>query len=206
MADGLVDMSKQFGNLPMESLIGGPLQAAAKANANMVATNAEFIQQIGFKRDDKGDITGANMVEFKFNQLITSTNDKGDVVQTPQEVSVQAPMLAIVPLPALKVKDVSVDFTMQVNSSTSDTDESSSEGGYSGTAKVGWGPFSMSVSVHGKTSSHSKHTRKSDNSAKYDVHVSATDDGIPEGLSRILDMMHDAITPQAAAPVTAPAK
>jgi hypothetical protein len=184
----------------MESLIGGPLMAAAKANASMVATNAEFIQRIGFKYDKDGNNVGANMVEFKFNQLITEKDDKGAVTTTPQEVSVQAPMLAIVPLPALKVKDVSVNFSMQVNSSTEDSSSSDSEASVDGSGSVGWGPFKVSVKVHGKTASHSSHTRKSDNSAKYDVSVSATDDGIPEGLSRILDMMHDAITPQAATP------
>jgi hypothetical protein len=60
------------------------------------------------------------------------------------------------------------------------------------------GIYRASVKVHGKTASKSSHTRKSDNSAKYDVTVQATDDGIPEGLARLLDMMHDAIEPQAA--------
>jgi len=203
MADGLVDMGKQFGNLPMESLIGGPLQAAAKANAQMVMTNAQFIIETGFQKDDKGNPTKANMVEFSFEQLLTSKDDKGNVVQTPQEVKVKAPMLAILPLPALKVQQAEVTFSMQVNSSTSDETSSDSSAAMSGSGSVGWGPFKVTVKVSGKTSSHSKHTRKSDNSAKYDVHVLAQDDGIPEGLARILDMMADAITPISAAPVKA---
>jgi hypothetical protein len=202
MAEGLVDMSQQFGNLPMESLIGGPLQAAAKANAQMVMTNAQFIIDTGFQKDENGNPTKANMVEFAFEQNIAQTAEDGTVTMVPQEVKVKAPMLAILPLPALKVKEAEVTFSMQVNSSTEDTSESSSEASIDGSGSVGWGPFKVSVKVHGKTSSHSSQTRKSDNSAKYDVHVLATDDGIPEGLARILDMMQDAITPTAAAPVT----
>jgi hypothetical protein len=86
---------------------------------------------------------------------------------------------------------------MQVNSSTEDTSESESEAGFEGSASYNAGLFKASVKVHGKTSSKSSHTRKSDNSAKYDVHVIARDSGIPEGLNRVLDIMHDAVTPVA---------
>jgi len=57
------------------------------------------------------------------------------------------------------------------------------------------GPFSLDVKVHGSVSSKSEHTRTSDNSAKYDVKVIARDDGMPEGLSRVLDMLNSAIAP-----------
>jgi hypothetical protein len=192
MPEGLVDMSKQFGSLPMESLIGGPLSAAAKANGQLVATNAQFITDIGFKKDKDGNPVEANMVDFEFEKQIVKPD--GSVV--PEAVKVKVPMLAIVPLPALKIKDVNVNFTMQVSSSTEDQSSKDSEAGFSGEGGVNYGIFSVHVKVHGKTSSHSSHTRKSDNSAKYDVSVMATDDGIPEGLARVLDMMNDAITPQ----------
>jgi len=193
MPEGLVNMGQQFTSLPMESLIGGPLSAAAKANSQLVATNAQFITDIGFKKDANGNPTEANMVDFEFEKQIV--NPDGSV--TPESVKVKVPMLAIVPLPALKVKDVEVNFTMSVSSSTEDQSSKDTEAGFSGEGGVNYGIFSVHVKVHGKTSSHSSHTRKSDNSAKYDVHVSATDDGIPEGLARVLDMMNDAIAPQA---------
>jgi hypothetical protein len=193
MPEGLVDMSKQFGSLPMESLIGGPLSAAAKANAQLAMTNAQFITDIGFKKDDKGNPTEANMVDFEYEKQIIGE----DGTVTPTAVKVKVPMLAIVPLPALKVKDVNINFTMQVNSSTEDSSSSESEGGFEGSGSVNYGIFKVSVKVHGKTSSKSSHTRKSDNSAKYDVSVQAVDEGMTEGLARVLDMMHDAITEQA---------
>jgi hypothetical protein len=195
MAQGLVDMSKQFGSLPMESLIGGPLSAAAKANAQLVATNAQFIKDIGFKKDDQGNPTEANMVDFQYEKQIVGE----DGTVTPTAVNVKVPMLAIVPVPALKVKEVSINFTMQVSSSTEDSSQTESEAGMEGSASVNMGIYKASVKVHGKTSAKSSHTRKSDNSAKYDVTVQATDDGIPEGLARVLDMMHDAISEQPAA-------
>jgi hypothetical protein len=188
MAEGLVDMSKQFGNLPMEELIGGPLVAAANANSKMVMTNANFIQSVGFTKDKDGK-GSANMVEFAYKQ-----QDKDGNIQ---DMGIEVPLLAIIPLPALKVEEAEVTFSMQVNSSTEDTSESESEAGFEGSATYNAGLFKASIKVHGKTSAKSSHTRKSDNSAKYDVHVIARDSGIPEGLNRVLDIMHDAVTPVA---------
>jgi hypothetical protein len=187
MAEGLVDMSKQFGNLPMEDLIGGPLIAAANANSKMIMANAEFIQDVGFKKDKDGNIAGANMASFGYKQQLKDG--------TVQDMEISVPVLAIVPLPALKVEEAEVTFSMQVNSSTEDTSETESEAGFEGSASYNAGIFKASVKVHGKTSSKSSHTRKSDNSAKYDVHVIARDSGTPEGLNRVLDILHDAISP-----------
>lgn len=207
---GLVDMGKQFGNLPMDSLIGGPLQAAAKANAQMISANADFILKTGFQEtpdpnDPKKTVKTANMVKFGYVQNILeqepdSKDPKKKVSKiTPKNVEIDVPLLAIIPMPSLKVDKVDINFTMSVNSSTEDTESSDSEAGFEGSASVGWGPFKATVKVHGKTSSHSSHTRKSDNSAKYDVAVSASDSGMPEGLARVLDMMNDAISPTPAA-------
>ena len=49
----------------------------------------------------------------------------------------------------------------------------------------------MTASVANK----SENTRKSDNSARYTVHCEARDDGAPEGLMKVLDILGDAIKP-----------
>lgn len=188
MPEGLVDMSKQFGNLPMESLIGGPLAAVAKANGQLVSTNAQFIQDIGMVKDKDGNMQ-ARMVPFKFDKLMDLGGGKTEM----QEVELKVPMLAIVQVPALSVKEANISFDMSVNSSTEDSSSSDSEASLDATVKVGFGLWSVSAKIHGKTSSHQSHTRKSDNSAKYHVDVRATDEGMPEGLARVLDIMHDSI-------------
>lgn len=112
------------------------------------------------------------------------------------EVSVSAPLLAILPIPALLVQDVEVEFNMEVKSSA--TNKSSQDASASTSASFGWGPFS--ASVQGSISSHKEQTRKSDNSAKYHVKVSAKQADTPEGLSKILDMLSKSITPHTVKP------
>lgn len=46
----LANMAQQFSGLPMDSLIGGPLIAAAEANAKMAQSQADFIMRIGFNK------------------------------------------------------------------------------------------------------------------------------------------------------------
>ena len=50
-----------------------------------------------------------------------------------------------------------------------------------------WSPSTCKIT--GSVSTKSEHTRSTDKSAKYDIKVNARDDGIPEGLSRVLDML-----------------
>ena len=57
MESGLLSMAQQFSGLPMEALIGGPLNAAANANAAMAVTQTKFLLDTCFikKHIDKKD-------------------------------------------------------------------------------------------------------------------------------------------------------
>jgi hypothetical protein len=202
MADELVNMSSQFSGLPMKDLIGGPLQAACDAQTLLANASANFIKDIGLQEGEQGQFA-ARTVDFGF----TRPKQLPDGSVTTEHVE-----LAIVNTPSLSVKEAEVNFTMSVSSSTSSEQTSDSSASLDATAKMNYGIFSMKVHVHGQVSSHSSNTRKSDNSAKYDVRVLARDDGPPEGLMKVLDMLNGAIAPTAVSdssaeePPAAPAK
>lgn len=46
----LVKMAEEFGGLPMESLIGGPLQAACDAQTMLAGATARFIEEVAWLR------------------------------------------------------------------------------------------------------------------------------------------------------------
>ncbi len=176
MADQLVKMSSQFGGLPMEQLIGGPLKAACNAQTLLAKASSDFIKDVGLNDDGKGN----------------------------EKVDLEVPLLAMINTPALSVKEAEVRFTMEVKSSTSSKTTSDSKADLTAKAKYNAGLFSCEVTVHGSVANHSENSRSSDNSAKYDVKVVARDDGPLEGLSRVLDMLNDAIAPtQGVAPAPA---
>lgn len=220
MAD-IVNMSDQFKGLPMADLIGGPLQAACDAQVRMAQATAQFIDQVGMNPvlDAQGKPTGARTaktVDFSFTRPVQD-EQTGQVGE--EKVDLQVPLLALINTPALAIQEVNVSFDMEVKSSVAEKETTDSSATLDAEAKYGWGLFSATVKIHGSVASHKENTRQSDNSAKYHVEVKAAQNGTPEGLSRVLDMLQSAIAPrkvtatlpasnQAAAPVspTKPAK
>ena len=190
MPDQLVKMSDQFGGLPMDQLIGGPLKAACSAQTLLAKASSDFINDVGLNDDGKGNLS-ARTVDFAFNKPVQAA----DGTTTMEKVDLQVPLLAIINTPSLSVKEAEVRFTMEVKSSTSAKTTSDTKAELTAHAKYNAGLFSCDVTVHGSVANHSENSRKSDNSAKYDVRVIARDDGPPEGLMKVLDMLNDAIAP-----------
>jgi len=100
-------------------------------------------------------------------------------------------------VPNLSVKKATVDFTMEVKSSSRNTTSSQTDANVSTTAKYKswWSPVSVEMTASVSTSNKSESVRTTDNSAKYDVHVEARDDGAPEGLMKVLDILNASIVP-----------
>lgn len=172
----------QFSGLDMENLIGGPLRAAADASMQLADSTAQFINKVGF--DAKGNTRTASFQFEKktFNEDGTTNED---------EMKVDVPMLAIVPIPNLQVDEVNVLFDMEVKES--EKSESATDLSAAASGSLNLGVFKVNIS--GSVSSHSSNTRSSDNSAKYHVDVRATNHGTPEGLARVLDMMAASVSP-----------
>ena len=190
MPDQLVNMSSQFGGLPMDQLIGGPLKAACNAQTLLAKASSDFIKDVGLNADSGGNMS-ARTVDFSFNKPVQDPDGTTKL----EKVDLQVPLLAIVNTPSLSVKEVDVNFTMEVKSSTSSKTTSDTKAELTAHAKYNAGLFSCDVTIHGSVANHSENSRKSDNSAKYDVKVVARDDGPPEGLMKVLDMLNAAIAP-----------
>lgn len=208
-------MADQFRGLPMGDLIGGPLQAACDAQVRLALATANFIQQIGFMPADTSaqpDPTKpatpskVRTVDFRFdrpspNQPAAAADGTKQVDTKMETVDLTVPLLAIVKVPALSITSVDVVFDMEVKNSERTSQVDDTKGAFSADASVGWGPFSLKVHVEGSVSSHKENTRETDQTAKYHVEVHAEDKGMPEGLSRVLDMMLQSIAPKSVTPV-----
>jgi hypothetical protein len=60
----LLSMSQQFSGLPMDSLIGGPLNAAATANGAMAANQVKFMLDTCFTKEELMDTSASPPVPF----------------------------------------------------------------------------------------------------------------------------------------------
>jgi hypothetical protein len=203
---GLMDMAQQFSGLPMGALIGGPLQAAASAQQALAMTQTQYILNTGFnqsvdpatKKVSYTPITAT--IAMGQSQPVIGTD--GKVSTADSHLSVDFPIITMVPIPSLAVSSVDISFDMEVKSSYShETDaESQSKTSETGSfdAKAGFGCFSVelkgSVSHDSSQSNLDKQTYQKSNDAKYHVEVKAEQQPIPDGIKMLLDMFSKNMT------------
>ncbi|ABD82162.1 DUF2589 domain-containing protein [Saccharophagus degradans] len=176
-----MSVGNEFSGLPMEELIGGPLAASCIAQYNLAQTMVTFINKIGFK-DGK-----TTTLDFDLERPV----DNGSGTLSTEVVSVKAPLLGLVPIPALLIESVTIDFSMEVKSST--TSKTSTEASVE-TEASGGGLF-WKGSIKGKVATNRENTRSTDNTAKYNVNVVARQQQPQEGMAKLMDLMASAVDP-----------
>jgi hypothetical protein len=92
-------------------LIGAPLAATVEAEARAAMATTEFIDTVGFLeptagRDGKPQPPVLRMAEFRYT--------KADATGELAEFTVQVPLLAMVPIPALQVKEARLKLAAKV--------------------------------------------------------------------------------------------
>ena len=193
----MAGIADQFKGLPIGELIANPLIAAAQAQGKLAGITQDFIKEVGLQdvgTDPKNPVLKARTVDFAYDAVVEVKD--ATTGETPTKVEprhMQVPLLGIVNTPNLSVKDVKIDFDMKVQSSTEHHDSTSVKVDTSVKYKSWWSPVSASMTA--SVGSKSENTRKTDNSARYTVHCEARDDGAPEGLMKVLDILGDAIKP-----------
>lgn len=173
--------AEQMKGLPMRELISAPLIAACEAQQQLAAIALNYYEKIGF--DDNGD---TRCLEFKLERPVQVP---GKI--TTQEVTVKAPFLELVPVPSLLIDNINVDFQMEVKDASSSKESDNAELSSSVTGK--W--FSTSVNVQGKVSTARENTRSTNQTAKYQVSESASQQKPTEGLSKLMDVMASCVEP-----------
>jgi hypothetical protein len=168
----LSDISTEFKGIDISELIAAPLIAASESQSKLATHTANFIKTVGTKEDGS-----VNNVQFSYH---TKKEDNTEVTNV-----IDVPLLSIVNIPNLAIKKAEVAFTIEVKSQSKHSTSRDIQGEAGG--NVGWGP--LGVKIGGSISTKSEYTRATDKSAKYDIRIEARDDGMPEGLARVLDFM-----------------
>lgn len=193
MEKELLSMAQQFTGLPMEDLIGGPLNASAKANAAMALTQTKFLLETCFNKveralteeekktykekygkdaDDKVKHISYSpvMIEMSLERgVLTPSKDANGQPTTEIKnftTAFNLPLLTIIPINSLGVNNVDISFEMEVKSSFSETESENKE-----TESKGEGSFEtklgwgpLSVSIKGSASYSSR------DSSTHDTH------------------------------------
>lgn len=176
------DLVSELNNIDFRKMIGGPLQAAVDAQVASSLATVDFINSVGFKDNAQGE-RELVMVDFTHKRNNGPKADgTGDDIK---DVAIRVPLLAMLPIPSLRIEHVIIDFNVKLNSVESSS--TSTTLGVNAEFKGGWGPVSMKVSASFQRKTATNVEVKKEYSLN--VNVKAVQDEIPAGLEKILGML-----------------
>lgn len=117
-----------------------------------------------------------------------------------QKMNIQVPILTMVPIPFIRVDSAEIDFNVKINSVSTTSSEEKTKVDTSTSINSGWFvKAQLNASFSNQKSNNSSEKVQKDYSLN--IRVRASQDEMPAGVSRILDMLEDTI---AAQPVGSP--
>ena len=178
------DHASELNNIDFRKMIGGPLQACVDAQVASSMATVDFIKNVGFKtKDASGDpLPTAELVMVDFTH---SRTDAEDPSKPPQITKISVPLLAMLPIPSLRIEHVIIDFNVKLNSVESASTEDTL--GVNAEVSAGWGPVSLKVSASYQRKTATNVEVKKEYSLN--VNVKAVQDEMPAGLEKILNML-----------------
>ena len=191
-------------NLPFDSLIAAPLNACVNAQAEAAQTTINFIESVGLN-----DVDGqkeAVYVYFNFIQggrrvtIYTHGMPADSVVRAAAE-EFSVPLLTMVPIPYIAINTIDINFKAKVTgvqNQKNTESESYQKDSEEKRKKSGLGWFSVSstqLTTSISTKKDSTSTKDSGYSveATIDVAVHASQDSMPAGMAKILEMLGSAM-------------
>lgn len=183
-------ITNQFAGLPLGLLICQPIIEAAKAQLALCRVYINTLFEMAFDNPEEKDPEKrtTRTIKFSFDRLII---DKETGVQTTKTMTLNVPLISLVPLPSFTMDEISVDFDMEVKETNIDTEKSHS--GFGSTENFSfWG---CDASITGNVSSDSSHTRTTDNSAKYTIHAHAVQQSPSEGMAKLTSLFAQSMEP-----------
>lgn len=191
---------QELSQIPFAHLIGAPMKAAIEAQALAAQSTIEFIHKVGFQQPAGGGndllfTNPANDADAGTLRSVSFVYKKKDENGVESNFELTVPLLSIAPIPYIRIDEMTIDFKAKLTDSivrrtdTSFSLDSSVTGKYS----AFWSPIKLEfrVSAAYKTNSSSQASQTREYSM--DIHVRAVQDAMPAGLSKILDILEDAI-------------
>jgi hypothetical protein len=176
--------------IPLSSIIGGPLKAAVDAQATAASACYDFVSKVGWtdNKDDKGVITRkVNDITFTFERTDAADANKKN------SFSITIPVLTIMPIPFIRIESMTVNFKASISAVNDSSQQNTSSTAGDGKLDLGVGLGPWKVGVTGGISSKKDSTATS--SSKYsvehtmDISVHAVQDDMPAGMAKLLELM-----------------
>jgi hypothetical protein len=195
---------QELRQIPFQHLIGAPLKASVEAQSLAAQSTVEFIHKVGFKAtstdpfapsdllfDDPS--TDADAGELRNVTFRYSKKSENDAETT--DFSLTVPLLAIVPIPSLRIDEVTIDFSAKLTDAIRRDTRTTTSASVSTSGKYSsfWSPVKLEFRASASRSTTATSALASTREYKMDIHVRAVQDEMPGGLSKMLDILEEAI-------------
>lgn len=195
--------------IPIRELIKAPLTSAMEADYDLATSSIKFIEEFGLVKNSNNQFCDIKKLNFNFSideentsigdqitSIDTSTASISDIdvsakkanipVTTTYKNSYSIPLLALVNPPNLRIKNVDIDFAIELDhvSNSSGTTESSKNNN----PFQSYGRLSRQSNT---TSTTTSTTTQTTNTSSYKFKINAVNEGPTEGMYKILDLMNN---------------
>ncbi len=190
-------LENRLAAIPFGALIGGPLSAAIEAQGQAAMTTVKFIREVGLTEDNK-----VQTITFKLDRKSSNGQD--------ETLSLEVPLLTVVPIPFIRIDDVSINFKASLTESGEETSadklELKADASVEASGKFFTANYGFKASVSSKKDSSS--TRNSKYAVEYtmDINVHAVQDDMPAGMSRVLNALVSNLEKQISTSTSAPSE
>ncbi len=187
-------ITDDFTGVPLGLLVSQPIIEVAKGQAELCNVYLDHLFTLAFKKapvfsgDQDPEPVEARVVKFTLNRQVVDANS-GAIKTAP--VTVEAPLLALVPIPAFTMDEATVRFTMEVK----EVNTSQTKVGTNSSFQESFGMWGFTSSVSGSVTTDISQTRTTDKSAKYEIYARAAQQPPAEGMAKLSTIFASVIEP-----------
>lgn len=198
---GLDDSAKrpaktQNNLLSLAQLIGAPIHALVDAEAQAAMATSNFIRTVGFQSTPEGD--GNELGELKMAKFVHS-RIMPDGTEEHQEVSI--PLLTLLPIPALQIRDAQLDYTVKVVQTEVGAQHSQQIFNELNIEKNG---LSMPATIRASFAREQRETGKNTTDMVLKIKVNIEQSDMPSGLEKLLNIANEAVNYKRVTPLAPP--
>jgi len=177
------DESKKDSALSLTQLIGAPIRALVEAEAQAAMATANFIRSVGFVQDGSG-----NFGKLGDLQMASFLRKRRNAQGEEETVEVQIPLLTMLPIPALQIRDAEQEYTVKIL----DTELSRSDSPAAQQASaLGMPDVPATLRATLARDTRSEHRRSLDMLVKMKVNIEQSD--MPAGLAKLLSISAESV-------------
>lgn len=186
--------------LSIYQLMGAPLKALVEAETQAAQATADFIKRIGFEppaENEENDDT-----QFGKLRMVTFFHEKRGPNGQVRQIKIEVPLLSLVPIPALQIKDAEIDFSVLILDELKVTEKSELESAPQRPGDRALAPMNMKDIGGGGLrqlkgtfgSSQGETSKRNSLEAQMRVKIRMEQSDIPTGLGKLFHIMEQNVT------------